>query len=120
MEQKDVMIKAIAQVAHETNRAYCTVTGDLSQPEWANAPDWQKESAINGVKFHLDNPAANPIDSHQNWLEEKRAAGWVWGPEKIAEDKVHPCMLEYHDLPIGQRIKDKLFIGVVRAMRKLV
>lgn len=47
----------IARIAHETNRAYCESIGDNSQPPWQDAPDWQKLSAINGVKFHLEGHA---------------------------------------------------------------
>ena len=43
----------IASICHEANRAYCLSIGDESQPEWATAPDWQRVSAINGVRFHL-------------------------------------------------------------------
>lgn len=109
-------IEAVARVAHEANRAYCAIVGDDSQPSWASAPDWQRDSAIDGVRFHVENPLANPIDSHANWMRMKEAEGWVYGPVKDAEAKTHPCMVEYHELPIEQRRKDSLFIGVVRAL----
>jgi hypothetical protein len=41
----------IARVCHEVNRAYCTSLGDESQLPWDSAPQWQKDSAINGVRF---------------------------------------------------------------------
>jgi hypothetical protein len=103
-------------VCHEANRAYCYALGDTSQEEWASAPEWQRESAINGVQFHLDNPLANPIDSHWNWMREKIADGWIYGPVKDAEKKEHPCLVNYHELPLEQRRKDALFIGIVRAL----
>ena len=106
----------IAAICHEANRAYCTQLGDHSQPPWGEAPDWQKESAINGVQFHMDNPTAAPDDSHASWLAEKEAAGWKWGPKKDETLKLHPCFLPYHELPLDQRIKDQLFINVVRAV----
>ena len=33
----------IARVAHQVNKAYCEALGDTSQPDWENAPDWQKK-----------------------------------------------------------------------------
>ncbi len=42
-------IELAAQIAHETNRAYCQSIGDQSQPPWESAPDWQRDSAIKGV-----------------------------------------------------------------------
>lgn len=110
-------VKDIARVCHEVNRAYCQSIGDESQPAWDQAPDWQKASAIQGVLFHISNPDSKPSDSHENWLKEKRADGWKYGPEKLPEKKEHPCMVPYSDLPAAQKSKDYLFIGVVRALQ---
>ena len=108
----------IAKVCHEVNRTYCESLGDDSQPCWENAPDWQKQSAINGVQFHLDNPLAGPHHSHEAWMEEKERAGWKYGPAKDPEKKEHPCMVPYKELPKEQQAKDALFIAVVHAMKE--
>ena len=110
------MKEVIARVCHEANKAYCESLGDLTQPKWDDAPDWQKESAINGVQFHMDNPDSKPEDSHNNWMAEKEKDGWVYGETKDAEKKVHPCMVSYDQLPKGQQVKDSLFIGIVRTL----
>lgn len=112
----DATVEQIARVAHEVNRAYCRALGDYSQLEWDEAPQWQRDSAINGVRYHIDNPGSSPADSHNNWLKEKRAEGWVYGDVKNPDKKEHPCMMPYGDLPLTQRVKDYLFIGVVRSM----
>lgn len=112
----------IARISHETNRAYCASLGDFSQSAWEDAPDWQKQSALNGVQFHLDCHAAGitpePSASHEAWLEEKRAAGWTYGPMKDPEKKEHPCFRPYDGLPVEQRMKDFLFGAVVEAFWK--
>ena len=109
----------IAIVAHEANAALCRTLGDDSQPKWEDAPQWQKDSALNGVVFHLEHLAKGerpaPSASHDNWLTEKRAAGWKYGPVKDAEAKEHPCFVPYIELPVGQRMKDYLFGAVVAA-----
>lgn len=112
-------IEQIAEIAHETNRAYCRSIGDLSQPKWEDAPEWQRSSAINGVKFHIgchtDGKTPPPSASHDSWLEEKRQAGWKYGPVKDADKKEHPCFVPYEELPVEQRMKDYLFSAVVKA-----
>lgn len=108
----------IARVAHEVNRAYCAATGDDSQPSWEDAPGWQRDSAIKGVEFHLANPDATPENSHESWLSEKIAAGWVHGEVKDAEAKTHPCIKPYADLPVAQRAKDFLFRSVVHGIAR--
>jgi len=108
----------IAKIAHEVNRAYCLFIGDDSQVAWNDAPQWQKDSAINGVKFHAENPNTMPEDSHINWLKDKLADGWRWGPHKNADKKEHPCICEYKFLPEFQQVKDHLFLAVCRAALK--
>lgn len=105
-------IKA-AEAAHEANRHYCMSIGDHSQPSWLHAPEWQKESALLGVKFHLSNPASTPQDSHSNWCLDKIRDGWTYGPNKDPEKKTHPCLVPYDQLPLAQRTKDYIFKSVV-------
>lgn len=107
----------IARICHEVNRAYCASLGDTSQSAWADAPQWQKDSALVGVQMHLTNPNAGPDDSHKSWLAQKVAEGWVYGPIKDPVTKQHPCMVAYEELPQEQRAKDFLFRGVVHALR---
>jgi len=111
-------VEQIARVCHETNRSYCETLGDHSQLPWASAPNWQRTSAINGVRFHMDNPDAKPSASHDEWLKEKKATGWKYGPTKDAEKKEHPCFVPYDELPVEQQAKDALFIAVVHALVK--
>lgn len=109
----------IAQVAHAINAAYCCSLGDESQPKWDEAPEWQKQSALNGVAMHIANPSATPEQSHENWLKHKQAEGWTFGEEKDVEAKTHPCMLPYAELPQEQKSKDYLFRAVVHALKDL-
>lgn len=109
----------IAQVAHETNRTYCATRGDWTQPRWALAPKWQRDSAVQGVRFHLDTlrggAVPSPSASHESWLEQKRADGWRYGPVKRVDLKEHPCFVPYDELPAAQKLKDYLFGAVVKA-----
>jgi hypothetical protein len=109
----------IARVAHEVNRAYCASLGDMTQLPWDQAPQWQKDSALQGVEFHLANPNSKPSDSHESWLKQKTADGWKYGEKKDPEKKEHPCFVPYDKLPKEQQAKDFLFLGVVRAMEKM-
>lgn len=109
----------IAMVCHEANRGYCASLGDLSQPSWEDAPDWQKESAIVGVCHAIENPNAQPSASHESWLEKKKDDGWKYGPTKDPEKKEHPCFVPYEQLPQEQKSKDFIFLAVARALTKV-
>ena len=111
-------VEKIAEICHETNKAYCEAVGDYSQVHWDQAPDWQKESAIAGVNFYVNNMLANPIDMHASWMKKKIEDGWKWGAVKDPEKKEHPCIVPYENLPEEQRVKDTLFIAVIRALAR--
>jgi len=102
-------IEHIARICHETNGAFCNSIGDHSQTSWDEAPDWQRQSAIKGVHFNIENPTAPASASHDSWLKEKQETGWSYGPLKDADLKQHPCFVPYEQLPEEQKNKDKLF-----------
>ena len=107
-------IEACAHVAHEAIRAYCIATGDPSQLPWSEAEEWQRESSRSAVVTALI--GATPEQQHEAWMNERRAAGWTFGPVKDAAAKTHPCLVPYDELPQAQRAKDVLVGAVVRAM----
>ena len=106
----------IARVCHEANAALCLSQGDTSQPSWEDAPDWQKESAVAGVRFHLENPGAPASSSHESWLAHKEADGWKYGKEKNPDKKEHPCMVPFDELPVEQQSKDFIFRQLVHSL----
>lgn len=106
---------ACAIMCHQVNMAYCQSIGDDSQVEWDKAPEWQKESAVNGVLFRMDNPESMPEDSHKSWMAQKEQDGWKYGEVKDEQKKEHPCMVPYDELPEQQKAKDLLFITTVDA-----
>lgn len=110
----EVNAEQAARAAHEINRAYCQAVGDDSQVPWDDAPQWQRDLMTNNVKLHLRSPDTTPEQSHESWMAEKAAAGWVYGPTNDPGAKTHPCMVPYDQLPPEQRVKGHLFAAVVR------
>lgn len=113
----DQVIEACARASHEVNRAYCVALGDTSQPPWEHAPEWQRESAKQGVVGVLVK-GNSPKESHASWYEQKKATGWVYGPVKDPEKREHPCMVPYDKLPGEQKVKDDLFTHTVTIVGK--
>ena len=115
-----ILIIGIAAVAHSINAAYCRAIGDETQVDWADAPEWQQQSAIAGVEMHLANPDATPEQSHESWLKQKLDDGWVYGETKDAEAKQHPCCVPFAELSAEQKAKDYIFRAAVHAAKALV
>lgn len=109
-----VILEACAQACHEVNRAYCRALGDYSQLPWDHAPDWQKKSAIDGMKGALE--GNTPEQQHEQWLADKVRDGWTHGIVKNAEEKTHPCLVSYDKLPPEQQAKDHLFITTAKSV----
>ena len=106
----------IARVCHQVNKAWCEFNNDDTQLDWDDAPQWQRDSCIAGVVFHLENPNASDSSSHDNWMKDKLAEGWVYGETKDPEAKTHPCLVPFESLPKEQQFKDKLFRMIVKSI----
>ncbi len=110
-------IEIIAMVCHEANRAWCEGNNDFSQKKWEDAEIWQQEAAIAGVKFRLENPDVPVSATHNDWMANKLADGWKYGPNKNMEIKTHPCLIPFDDLPEYEKKKDYLFQAIVKALK---
>ena len=111
-------IEKIAHVCHEANRALQITAGEADvSPHFMEAPEWQVQSAYEGVQAALD--GQTPEQLHESWSATKIREGWVWGEVKDPAAKTHPCLVPYSELPESQRIKDYVFQAVVGAFAKV-
>ena len=111
----------ICRVLHHTLSAFCVAIGEPALQPWDEAPEWQKESTRDAVRAHLEahrngDPTPSAKKSHEIWAQEKRNAGWTWGPVKDAVRKTHPDLVPYEQLSFNARFKDPLVAGVIRMM----
>lgn len=108
----------IARICWEANRAYCAHVGHPVDPPWEAAAAAQSvQGYIDGVAFAIANPGSTPEDQHQAWMNAKILDGWRRGDVKDAAAKTHPALVPYVDLPEVQRVKDRLFLAIVRALQ---
>jgi hypothetical protein len=113
-------IEEIAEINHEANVALCNILGETTQGSWVDAPYWQRESSINGVRVILSNKDAKPEDAHNIWMKEKYEARWIYGPTKDPDKKEHPCLKPFNKLAPEQQAKDHLFLNIVRALEPFI
>lgn len=106
-------VEDIAKVWHEANRVYSRITGYGWQ---SGSEEWQRDSVIKGVQFALDNPNSTPESKHEAWYKDMEKDGWRFGFVEDPVKKEHPYMLPYDMLPKEQRVKDKLFQAIVKAL----
>ena len=119
MEVPTDKIRLVARICHEANRAYCCSLSDWSQNDWLLASSWQRDSAIAGVCERMNDLDAPISASHEAWLKHKKSDGWSYGPTKDVEKKLHPCMVPFDELPSEQRMKDRIFCAICKALLPL-
>lgn len=109
-----VTIDHIAEVAHEANRAWQRINGEVVNFPWESTSQTMRDSIRSGVAGII--AGLSPEDSHESWCSYKISEGWVYGEVKDFAAKTHPCLVAYDDLPPADRIKDTLFSNIVHAL----
>lgn len=107
----------IARVVHEANRALQIEQDDPTigvGPAWDDLDPETRQSAVEGILGVLT--GNTPEESHWGWMNYKEANGWTYGEVKDPEAKTHPCLVAYEELPESQKIKDHLFVAIVRTL----
>ncbi|MEQ8405949.1 MAG: RyR domain-containing protein [Oceanicaulis sp.] len=117
MESQDsVALEPLARVVHAAMSAYARTLGEAGFPDWDAAPQWMRDSTMDGVARRLADPGAPVERQHEIWMEERQAAGWTHGPVKDADKREHPSLVPYARLPETEKRKDALFAAVVDAL----
>ena len=109
-------LEAISHVVHEAVRAWSMAHGQEAIPAWEDAPQWMKTSTRESVQFVLDHPNASPGAQHEQWMQQRLKAGWVYGPERVDGRKQHPMLVPFGELPEFEKQKDALVCAIVRAL----
>ena len=110
---KDRTAEQTAEACHEANRIVQHLLGEDLNPEWGDAPAEMRESVLAGVEAAWAGQGAQQL--HESWCAERRGNGWVYGSAKDRDAKTHPCLVEYHELPMAQRMKDVVFGAIASA-----
>lgn len=112
-----IPVESIARVVHEANRALQIEQADPTipvSPSWDDLDAETRASAVDGIEGVL---AGNtPEQSHEQWMRFKVDHGWVLGPVKDEAKREHPLLVPYGELPDSQKVKDGLFVAIVRAL----
>ena len=119
MEEK--VIATAARAAHEVLRVFeREALGDNTLLPWHNAPEWQREATLAGVRALADHEAMDARACHRAWMMAKLEEGWVWSREKNPMTRTHPGLIDFDDLPNPERAKDEIFVLVARVVLTLM
>ena len=110
--------EAIARVCYETLRAIDEAAGIEPVVAWNQASRSARDTYIGGVHAALANRHLSAQDLHAVWMDDKLKAGWTYGPRADAEQKTHPALLPFDEMPPHQRTKDFVFVALVTALSR--
>ena len=49
-------------------------------------------------------------NAHENWAQQRLAAGWTHGASRDDTAKKHPCLVPYDDLPESEKDYDRRMV----------
>lgn len=44
---------------------------------------------------------------HEVWAKMRMDQGWTWGPKRDDDEKKHPCLVPYDQLPEEEKVYDR-------------
>lgn len=109
-------VARIAQVMHETMRAWQKANGETPAPPWGRAPKWMKEASFASVAWRIANPNAPVSAQHDQWMTQKTSQGWKYGRTKSGVKKTHPMLVPYSELSEVEKRKDALVNAVIDSL----
>jgi len=112
----DKALEPIARVVHAAMRAWASANDQPEIPVWDDAPDWMRDSTIASVKFVLAHPNAGPGAQHEQWMEQRKSQGWLYGAVRDDATKRHPMLVPFKHLPEAEQKKDSLVEAIVMAL----
>lgn len=112
---KDSVKILIARVAHQANRAIKEFYGEESSPSWNEFTKEGQQRGIIGVEKVIANRKITASEIHQAWVDAMLADGWRHGPVLDTIKKLHPNLVSYEDLSDNQKLKDVVYLAIVKA-----
>lgn len=87
-----------ARVLYSTMRAFRSIRGDTSMPEWPYASVWQVRDIVRVIQHMKDFPQANAMSCHTVWCTEMTSRGWRYGRVWDHVSRTDPGLRKYGDL----------------------
>ena len=59
-------------------------------------------------------------EAHDSWMKKYLEMGWKYGEEYNSEKRIHPDLVSYDDLSPKEKIKDEVFVRLVKIARDCI
>ena len=99
------------------------VTSQIPRPDgseplmWENLTEDQRFHAACAVEEIYSSPKRSAEELHILWMKPLLEAGWTYGETYNHDNKKHPCMVPFLDLPESEICKDRIWEHLTEAFR---
>lgn len=107
----------IAQMYHAFNMGRQAVAGDpMPAPPWEHLPEGMRELSMDAVERIRQGVVTTAENHHEIWFTGMTIRGYVWGRDKDHEQKTHPALLHWDELPERYRMTARMFVHIVQGL----
>lgn len=115
-------IAETARIIYEATRLEAEWSERPIVPEkWENRTNDFRKQFVDTVKRYMNaDILPSPEEAHNSWMEAYIKMGWKYGEKHSVEEKTHPDLVPYNELPKGEKDKDAIFLTCVWLARELL
>lgn len=101
---------AIAKIYHQMHKALCETYADYTQKDWEQCEQWERDIEIEYVETWKRRPDDMlAVFHHEHFIKSMSQKGWSYEKTPNIENKKHPLLAQYSELPYFQKIFDEIF-----------
>lgn len=86
--------------------------------EWDDISYERKIILTENVKQVENNPNTTAEVEHNIWAKSRLKNGWKYSPVTNRTKKLHSCLVPYSELNFYQKLKDKMWLKLVKELLK--
>lgn len=105
----------------KTAKIVCELIGKIQEMNkeseietWDMLPKEHKQALYENILYIIKNPSTTAEIEHRIWAEKKINQGWKYGKKKNRAKKIHNCLVSFDELNFYQKLKDQVFIDIVK------
>jgi hypothetical protein len=108
--------RQIAEMIHSVTSKIPRMDGSIVN-SWHELTEEEQNLAENAVKKLYSEPLQTAEEHHELWMYLKLSDGWKLG-DFDAENKTHPCLIQFNDLPPSEICKDMIWQNLIETFKQ--
>lgn len=90
------------------------INNETDLREYSELSELEKTLLIESAMQVVYEDISTAKECHDIWMKIKIDQGYKYGEIKCDKEKTHPCMIPFEELSFLQKLKDELFVNMVR------